>query len=146
MQENLENIIPILVIEDDPNALRLIQFTLTEAGYITAGLPGGADGITYIQKLNPRVVILDETLPDADYESIILETRASFRAAGKPPPRFIFMESRETLIRYGNGMDSLRRIFPSLEQSQPDMLLVKPFARDELLAFVKRCLALDNTT
>lgn len=53
----------ILVIEDDPDARRLLRDLLTEAGYAVREAPDGAAGLAEVARDVPALVLVDLNLP-----------------------------------------------------------------------------------
>lgn len=56
----------ILIIEDDPTSLRLIEYALKQRGYQVLTTLNGLEGIITAQKEEPDLVILDIMLPGID--------------------------------------------------------------------------------
>jgi two-component system alkaline phosphatase synthesis response regulator PhoP len=56
----------ILVIEDDPATLRLVDYSLRHKGYQVLTASNGLEGIRKARKEKPDVVILDVMLPGMD--------------------------------------------------------------------------------
>ena len=56
----------ILIIEDDPTSLRLIEYALKQRGYQVLTTINGLEGIITAQKEEPDLVILDIMLPGID--------------------------------------------------------------------------------
>lgn len=56
----------ILVIEDDPSAKRLVEYTLTHQGYEVITASNGLQGLRKARAENPDLVILDIMLPGLD--------------------------------------------------------------------------------
>ena len=56
----------ILVIEDDPTSLRLIEYALKQRGYKVMTTLNGLEGIITAQKEEPDLIILDIMLPGID--------------------------------------------------------------------------------
>ena len=65
----------ILVIEDDPDALRLIEYTLKQEGYQTLSAIDGLEGIQKAQDESPDLIILDVMLPGLDGYDVCNELR-----------------------------------------------------------------------
>jgi len=65
----------ILVIEDDPDALRLIEYTLRQEGYQTLSAIDGLEGIQKAQEEAPDLIILDVMLPGLDGYDVCNELR-----------------------------------------------------------------------
>ena len=56
----------ILVVEDDPAALRLVTFTLESAGYKVIPAANGIEGLRKAQEEAPDLLVLDLMLPGID--------------------------------------------------------------------------------
>lgn len=56
----------ILVIEDDVNALRLLEYTLEQEGYQVFTATNGLEGLKKAQDEHPDLIILDIMLPGLD--------------------------------------------------------------------------------
>ena len=66
----------ILVIEDDPIALRFARYTLSQEGYQVITAPNGLEGLRKAQTENPDLIILDVMLPGMDGFEICHRLRA----------------------------------------------------------------------
>src|SRR5574341_553478 len=53
----------ILVIEDDPDVMRIIRHALSNAGYRVISAYGGEDAIRKVQELKPDLVLTDLAMP-----------------------------------------------------------------------------------
>ena len=56
----------ILVIEDDPNALRLVEYKLGQEGYQVITAADGLEGLKKAREEHPDLIILDIMLPGLD--------------------------------------------------------------------------------
>ncbi|MBI5328836.1 MAG: response regulator [Deltaproteobacteria bacterium] len=56
----------ILIVEDEPDMLDLIDFNMTRRGYVTAGSLDGIDALKKIRHFKPDLIILDLMLPEMD--------------------------------------------------------------------------------
>ena len=74
----------ILVVEDDPISLRLIQYTLQHEGYQVLSAPNGLDGMRKVQEEEPDLVILDVMLPGIDGFEVCYRLRAEPQTAQLP--------------------------------------------------------------
>jgi len=54
----------ILVIEDEPDLLQLLDYNLKQAGHIVSTADKGADGLQLAQQAKPDLILLDLMLPD----------------------------------------------------------------------------------
>ena len=113
----------ILVVDDDPQTLRHVRDTLSEAGYapILTGDPDELPGL--IRTHRPRLVLLDLVLPGTDG----LELMESVPELEDLPVIFISVYGRdETIVR-------------ALDAGAADYI-VKPFSPSELTARVRAAL------
>ena len=53
----------ILIIEDEPEMIDLIQLILTRRGFEVAGATGGMEGLTLVREKRPDLVLLDLMMP-----------------------------------------------------------------------------------
>ena len=115
--------IPVLVVDDDPNALRALRDALAAAGYAPAatGDPEEIPGL--VEAKRPRLALLDLALPGADGIALMQTLPA---LAGLP---VIFVSA------YGREETVAR----ALEAGAADYV-VKPFSPGELVARVRAAL------
>ena len=74
----------ILVIEDDPIALRFARYTLLQEGYEVITAPNGLEGLRKAQTEAPDLIILDIMLPGIDGFEICHRLRAEPQTARTP--------------------------------------------------------------
>ena len=74
----------ILVVEDDPIALRFARYTLLQEGYQVITAPNGLEGLRKAQTENPDLIILDIMLPGIDGFEICHRLRAEPETARIP--------------------------------------------------------------
>jgi two-component system KDP operon response regulator KdpE len=70
----------VLLIEDDPALLRMVQSMLTQAGYAVIGVKTGAAALEQLAAHDVSLILLDLGLPDMDGKEIIPRSRALSRA------------------------------------------------------------------
>ncbi len=56
----------ILIIDDDPDALSILETFLDSIGYVVRGAAGGAEGLAMLDEIDPDAVILDVMMPGMD--------------------------------------------------------------------------------
>ncbi len=107
-----------LVIDDEPEMLNLIKFTLEQGGFEVSTCDNGRQAWDTINKVNPDVLILDVMLPGIDGYS--LQLKISQNEATKRMPIIVLtaLEPSKTLFQK----------FP-----QVVAFMTKPFRSDELL-------------
>jgi DNA-binding response OmpR family regulator len=116
----------ILVVDDHPPTVRLIQNALEQEGFAVIAAANGAECLIAVHQHNPDIVILDVIMP--------------------------VMDGFQTLrvLRENEATKTLPVIVLSVRDSDQDVLdgwrigadlyLTKPFKLDDLLAAVKRIL------
>jgi two-component system, OmpR family, response regulator MprA len=110
----------ILVVDDDPNLLRMLRRGLALAGYDVEAVEDGEAALRQLRDTDPDLLVLDVMLPEIDG----LEIARRVRAAGSNVP--ILM-----LTARGQVADKVAGF-----ASGADDYLAKPFAFEELLARV----------
>jgi CheY-like chemotaxis protein len=56
----------ILVVDDEPQALKMLDCFLNRTGYLVIGASSGAEALQKIQLEKPDLVILDIMMPEMD--------------------------------------------------------------------------------
>ena len=56
----------ILVVDDEPEAVELVEFNLKQAGFDVASAADGAEALKKARSLQPSLVVLDLMLPEVD--------------------------------------------------------------------------------
>lgn len=74
----------ILVVEDNPQNLELVEFLLEEAGYTVRAARDGEELRGEIARRLPALILMDIQLPGADGLSLVREIRQLPDAAGIP--------------------------------------------------------------
>ena len=113
----------ILVVDDDPQALKYIRDALSEAGFTPIVTPDPEDALLLTEKKKPHLVLLDLVLPDSDGIDLM---KSILRMADVP---IIFVS--------GYGKDQV--IAQAFEEGATDYI-VKPFSPTELVARARAAL------
>ena len=113
----------IVLIEDDPDLFRLIQYNLEKEGFQFVGLQTGRGAVDLCRREKPDLIILDVMLPDSNGLEICKAIRAHSELAHIP---LIFLTARAS---------ETDRIV-GLELGANDYI-VKPFFIRELIARIK---------
>jgi len=113
----------ILIIEDDPAILKLLQRGLAYEGYVVDTAVDGRSGLLMARDNQPDLVVLDWMLPGMDG----LEVCHRLRTGGEVP--IVMLTAKDTIQDRVQGLDA-----------GADDYLVKPFNLDELLARVRALL------
>ena len=118
----------ILIIEDDPAILKVLQRGLAYEGYMVDVTIDGRTGLNMARDHHPDLVILDWMLPGIDG----LEVCRRLRMIGNLP--ILMLTAKDTVQDRVQGLDA-----------GADDYLVKPFNLDELTARVRALLRRTQT-
>jgi two-component system response regulator MprA len=113
----------VLVVDDDAHIRASLRRTLAFEGYQVREAPDGIGALTRAAEDPPDVVILDLMLPGMDG----VEVCRRLRQAGDVP--ILMLTARDATAQRVRGLDA-----------GADDYLVKPFAKDELLARLRALL------
>ncbi len=119
----------ILVVEDDPAALRLVTFTLESAGYEVISTVNGFAGLRKAQEEQPDLLVLDLMLPGIDGYEVCHRLRSD--PAGR--------ERRLPILMLTAKSQQADRTMA--EQVGVDLYLSKPVTPDEITAAVDSLLS-----
>jgi two-component system KDP operon response regulator KdpE len=114
----------ILVIDDDPHLLRLLEFILSQAGWQVYTASSGQEGLEQFYVLQPNLVILDIMIPDIDGWNVCGQIRQSSQV---PIMMLTALGQEEHIIR-------------GLRESGADDYLIKPFSVNILVARIEALL------
>ncbi len=118
----------ILVVDDDPNVQRLLQYTLKQEGHEVIVATDGLEGFRLWGTENPALILLDAMLPKMDGYQVATKIRAEEGAAGHVP--IIMLTAEREVEQKVRGL-----------RAGADDYLIKPFHPAELLARIKSLLA-----
>lgn len=116
--------ISVLIVEDDPNIVELIQLYIEKTGFSSIVAYDGEDGVEKYYSESPDCIILDIMLPKMD---------------GMEVCRAIRLEDKKIPIIMLTGKGETYDIISGLETGADDYI-VKPFDPNELMARVKTVL------
>lgn len=96
----------ILVVEDDPSALRLVEYTLEQEDYQVITASDGLEGVRKARDEHPDLIILDILLPGLDGYEVCQQLRKESETA-KLPILMLSAKAREidkdTGLKIGAG-------------------------------------------
>ncbi|MFL7871184.1 MAG: response regulator [Anaerolineales bacterium] len=75
---------PILVVEDIPNVLELLEVTLRFQGYQVISAQNGQEALEILEKENPALIITDILMPKLDGFAMVHELRSNPKTLGIP--------------------------------------------------------------
>lgn len=118
----------ILVVDDDPNVRRLLQYTLKQEGYDVLEAADGAEGFRLWSNEGPALILLDVMLPKLDGYQVAAKIRAEEGSNAHVP--IIMLTAEREVEQKVRGL-----------RAGADDYLIKPFHQAELLARMKSLLA-----
>ena len=74
----------VVVVDDDPLALKLVRSTLEPLRWTVHTCSGGLNAADVVRTVNPSVVIMDLLMPEVDGFAVIDELRADGTDSGPP--------------------------------------------------------------
>jgi len=114
----------VLVVDDEPDLLKLLEFLLRHEGYEVVSARDGMGALEAAQRERPDLILLDVVLPDMDGREVCRRLRNSPATAGTP----IWMVSART-----QNAD----IEQSL-QAGADKHVAKPFKPRDITASIRK--------
>lgn len=112
----------ILVVDDEPNIVKMVVSRLEANGYEVLSAFGGEEGLEKCKKFKPDAVILDIMMPDKDGPSVAEELKDDPGTSNIP---IIFLTA---VVKPGEIPKS---------QGIGRHILAKPYKGEELLAMIK---------
>jgi CheY-like chemotaxis protein/MinD-like ATPase involved in chromosome partitioning or flagellar assembly len=129
----------ILVIEDDPTSLRLIEYALKQRGYQVLTTLNGLEGIITAQKEAPDLIMLDIMLPGIDGFEVCRRLHASSQTA-KTPILIISAKTQKEdinagfkagaddyLLKPASPTEIINRVESLLSKKMPSQARIIPF-------------------
>ncbi len=110
----------ILVIEDEPDILEVIQYNIEREGHKVIACRDGEQGLSRIRTENPDLVILDLMLPGMDGNEVCQQVKAD-SVTRAIPIIMLTAKSEESDVVLGLGLGA-------------DDYITKPFSPRELMA------------
>jgi CheY-like chemotaxis protein len=80
---------PILVVEDVPNVLELLELTLRFKGYQVVSAHNGLEGLEMVEKTRPALIITDILMPRMDGYAFVQKLRTSNSDSSRIPVIFL---------------------------------------------------------
>ena len=117
----------VLICDDDPLLLKLMEYRLEAKGYDVIRAADGAEALAAIARERPNLVVLDAMMPKADGFEVLARIKDDPTLAMTP---VIMLTARK----------GEKDIVSALEKGADDYL-VKPFIPEELMARLSRLLA-----
>jgi DNA-binding response OmpR family regulator len=116
----------ILIVDDEPNIVRSLQFLMAKAGYDVRVARDGEEALEEIAARQPDLVLLDAMMPKRDGFDVCQTIRANPRWAGV---RVIMLTAKGRDIEREKGL-----------AMGADDYITKPFSTKEVVARVETML------
>lgn len=114
----------VLVVDDQPHIVRLIQVNLEKEGFQVATAGDGVEGMEKVRRLHPAVVILDVIMPRKDGFEVLREIKSDPELSATPVIMLTVKAHNSDIV------EGLRE--------GAELYLPKPFHPKELVSLVKR--------
>ncbi|NQU73912.1 MAG: response regulator [Candidatus Omnitrophica bacterium] len=115
----------ILVVEDEPDLVLMLEARLTSEGYEVHSAFDGLEGIKKAKKVKPDIILVDIMMPKLDGYSMSKRLKEDDITTGIP-------------IVVISGKDTMRSLFKALGVNH---YFTKPIKMDELLTAIANILA-----
>ncbi len=134
----------ILVVDDEPDILEIVQTNLEGGGYEVIGATTGAEALRQLRLVRPDLVILDVVLPETDGWEVLRQLRRDSQAAHTPVVMLTCMaEDTDVLRGLSDGaVEYVTKPFqPDYLVASVDALLdvFDPAMREERRAWLLAC-------
>lgn len=115
----------VLVIDDEPDVVRLIVKVLSGRGHVVQIARDGASALARVKLERPDVVLIDSDLPKIDGKEVCRRIKIDDATANLP---IVMMTSAYV------------DIYDVAQEHGPDAFVVRPFVRETLANVVERAL------
>ena len=115
----------VLVIDDEPDVVRLILKVLSPRGHVVQTARDGASALARVQQEPPDVILLDSDVPKIDGAEVCRRIKTDVMTERIP----IVMMTSSYIDIYDVGAED-----------GPDAFVVRPFAREVLANVIDRVL------
>jgi DNA-binding response OmpR family regulator len=117
----------ILIVDDDPQVVRLFAYILTHAGYVVDTALSGQAALQQVRQARPALILLDIMMPEMDGYEVTRQLRAAPETTAIP---IVMLTARAVIADKVVGL-----------QSGATAYLVKPVRPTVLLETVREVLA-----
>ena len=116
----------LLVVDDEPDAVELVEFNLKQAGFEVATAPDGAEALKKARAVRPDLIVLDVMLPELDGLEVCRILRRDPATAAIP---ILMLTARAAEVDRVVGLEL-----------GADDYVTKPFSPRELVLRIKKIL------
>lgn len=140
----------LLVIDDDPDAVYLLQENLNQQEYEVIGTRNGLDGLRLAREQQPQAILLDVIMPGVDGWQVLHDLKKNAETANIPVILLTIVDKKALGFRLGAAAyllkpldpvavrEALQRVIRAGDQSQKRLLVVDddPNVADMLRQFL----------
>ena len=116
----------ILIVDDEPDLLRIACFRLEKSGYQVLSAVNGKEGLEMVEKESPDLVLLDIKLPLIEGTDVCLSIKKNDKL--KHTPVILFTASAQNIEE-------------RLKACGAEGYIIKPFSAEDLLEKVKKLIS-----
>ncbi|MBU1084538.1 MAG: response regulator [Candidatus Omnitrophica bacterium] len=114
----------ILVVDDEPNIVKLIEVRLISAGYDVVTADNGEEGLKKTVSESPDLILLDVTMPGMDGFEVLHKLKTDPKTMHIPVLMLTAMGATQSMLK--------------AQKMRAADYILKPFKGDELLRYIKR--------
>ena len=112
----------ILIVDDEPQVLRLLQLSLEQAGYQVTTAGNGQEALEHVANDRPDLVLLDSVMPLMDGTEVVRRLKGNTDTAQIPV----------VILTANDSPNDMEKSW----QSGTDLYLTKPILTAELLDYI----------
>jgi CheY-like chemotaxis protein len=116
----------ILLVDDDPDILRLVEVVLKRSGFTVVTAKNGADALSYLQTDQPSMILLDVAMPGMNGFEVLSQLKTQPNLKSVPIMMLTARSQKEEIIK--------------AIQMGAQNYMVKPFDSKELITRIKKIL------
>lgn len=114
----------VLIVDDELEMLDMVKLRLESNGYRVLTAPGGKEGIALAEAEQPKLVLLDISMPDMDGFDVLYHLKRNAQTRSIPVIMLTAMGSTDSIIR--------------CQESEAKDYITKPYEAEELLDAIKK--------
>ena len=115
----------VLVIDDDPNAVYLLQENLNQKEFDIIGTRNGRDGLDMARKYQPKAILLDIVMPDADGWQVLHDLKEDPLTTNIPVILLTIVDKKALGFRLGASAYLLKPLDPAVVMDTLNRVIVK---------------------
>ncbi len=114
----------ILLVDDDPDILRLVEVVLKRSGFNVVTAKNGTDALSYLQTDQPSMILLDVAMPGMNGFEVLSQLKAQPNLKSVPVMMLTARSQKEEIIK--------------AIQMGAQNYMIKPFDSKELITRIKK--------